>query len=207
MPMWNLFPLPHWRRPAALPLILASGLAMVGCRPIVRTENAEGVRHYRQGDFAAAVDRFREALSRQPGSPDCFYNLGAAHHQLARCGGPVDDLRLAEQYYHLCLARSPDHGACQRALAVLLVEERRTPEGVALLEAWAARQPDNPAPRLDLARISQDHGDLAGAERHLAAALAIDPANRAALAAIGSIRRSGVDPGTVASATGLTPAR
>lgn len=200
-----LQPVPPPRRRPPCSAILAICLAAAGCHPVVRSGNADGVRHYRQGEYAAAVDRFREALARQPGSPDCFYNLGAAHHQRARSAGQADDLRLAEQYYHLCLARSPDHAACQKALAVLLVEERRSPEGVAILEAWALRRPADPEPRLELARISQHHGDLDGAERHLAAALAIDPANHEALAAIGRIRQPGA--AAVASATGPTPGR
>lgn len=207
MPMCATPALPLARRRVPPCVILALCLAAAGCDPVVRSENAEGVRHYRRGDFAAAVDRFREALSRQPGSPDCFYNLGAAHHQRARADGQAEDLRLAEQYYHLCLARSPDHDACQRALAVLLVEEQRSPEGVALLEAWALREPANPVPRIELARISQDHGDLAGAERHLAAVLAIDPSNHAALTAIGRVRQPGADPASMASATAAAPAR
>lgn len=205
MPFFSLHTVPIPRRLLPVCAILALCVAAAGCHPVARSGNADGVRHYRLGEYAAAVDRFQEALALQPGSPDCFYNLGAAHHQRARSSGQADDLRLAEQYYHLCLARSPDHAACQSALAVLLVEERRSPEGVAILEAWAHRQPADPHPRLELARISQHHGDLDGAERHFAAALAIDPANHEALAAIGRIRQPAA--AAVASATGPTPGR
>lgn len=194
------------RRRAAVVVVWGALVALAsGCGSLSRDDNARGVALYQQGNYRGAVGHFQRALSRQPGSPDCFYNLGAAHHQRARSAGQADDLRLAEQYYHLCLARSPDHAACQKALAVLLVEERRSPEGVAILEAWALRRPADPEPRLELARISQHHGDLDGAERHLAAALAIDPANHEALAAIGRIRQPGA--AAVASATGPTPGR
>ncbi|NDC63069.1 MAG: tetratricopeptide repeat protein, partial [Planctomycetia bacterium] len=163
---------------------------LAGCGGMTRNDNAEGVRLYQQGNYLGAVDRFQQALAQQPGSPDCFYNLGATYHQQAKLFGRPADLQTAEQYYHLCLDRNPNHEACQRGLAVLLVEEKRAPEAVAQLEAWAARQPTNPAPRIELARLCQEHGDLRDAENHLIDALAIDPNNTRALVALGQIRES-----------------
>jgi len=159
-----------------------------GCGWMARNENAEGVRLYQQGNYLGAVNHFQQALAQQPGSPDGFYNLGATYHQQAKLFQRPADMRAAEQYYHLCLSRDPNHEACQRALAVLLVEEQRGDEAVAQLEAWSSRQPANPNPEIELARLCQEHGDLRAAENHLVDALAIDPSNTRALVALGQIR-------------------
>ena len=177
----------------ATPLLLV--WACAGCGWIVRNENAEGVRLYQQGNYRGAVDHFQQALVQQPGSPDCFYNLGATYHQQAKLFNRPADRQAAEQYYHLCLARNPNHEACQRALAVLLVEENRGDEAVAQLQAWARREPMNPDPQIELARLCQEHGDVREAENHLVDALAIDPNNPRALVALGQLREMGGDTG------------
>jgi len=175
----------------ALAVVVA--LLLSGCGSFGRNENAEGVKLYQQGNYLGAVNHFQQALARQPGSPDCFYNLGATYHQQAKVFGRSGEWQAAEQYYHLCLARNPNHEACQRALSVLLVEEKRSPEAVALLEDWSRRQPGNPNPQIELARLCQEHGDLHDAENHLIDALAIDPANPRALVALGQVREASGD--------------
>ncbi len=162
---------------------------------MVKSENAEGVKLYQQGNYLGAVNQFQQALARQPGNPDCFYNLGATYHQQAKLFKRPADLQAAEQYYHLCLARNPDHAACQRALAVLLVEQGRGNEAVAQLEDWARRRPTDPAPQIELARLCQEHGDPRMAENHLIDALAIDPNNARALVALGQLRETSGDAG------------
>ncbi|NBW95378.1 MAG: tetratricopeptide repeat protein [Planctomycetia bacterium] len=178
----------------SLPLVLALVVGAAGCGGLVRNDNAEGVKLYQQGNYKGAVDHFQQALAQQPGSPDCFYNLGATYHQQAKLLGRPADLQTAEQYYHLCLARNPNHEACQRALAVLLAEEDRTGEAVAQLQDWARREPANPSPQIELARLCQEHGDVRQAENHLIDALAIDPNNTRALVALGQLREAGGDP-------------
>lgn len=180
-----------WAVLAASCVILA---ASSGCGALGRNDSTEGVKLYQQGNYLGAASHFQEALARQPGNPDCFYNLGATYHQQAKLFRHPADLQTAEQYYHLCLARNPDHPACQRALAVLLVEENRSDEAVAQLQAWAQRQPTNPAPRIELARLCEEHGDSRMAENHLIDALAIDPSNTRALVALGRLRESAGDP-------------
>lgn len=161
-----------------------------GCGALARKDNAEGVRLYQQGNYQGAVNSFQQALAKQPGSPDCFYNIGATYHQQAKLFGRPQDMQLAEQYYRLCLDRQPDHAACHRALSVLLVEENRGGEAVADLEAWARRKPGDPTPRIELARLCEEHGDRLQAENHLVDALAIDPNNTRALVALGQLRES-----------------
>ena len=176
-------------RLAAVPLLAAC----LGCGGMAKTDNAEGVKLYQQGNCLGAVNSFQQALAKQPGNPDTFYNLGATYHQQAKLFGREADMQTAEQYYHLCLARNPSHEACQRALAVLLVEEKRSDEATAQLDAWARSQPTNPAPHIELARLSQENGNVAEAEKHLVDALAVDPSNARALVALGSLREASGD--------------
>lgn len=156
----------------------------------MRNDNTTGVQLYQQGNYLGAVNHFQQALAKQPGNPDCFYNLGATYHQQAKVFSRTEDLKTAEQYYHLCLARNPNHEACQRGLAVLLVEEGRGEEATAQLQQWAQRQPGNPNPQIELARLCEEHGDVREAENHLVDALAIDPNNPRALVALGQLRES-----------------
>jgi len=184
-------PTPSIRRGLAAALLLT---ACAGCGGMAKTDNAEGVKLYQQGNYLGAVNSFQQALAKQPGNPDTFYNLGATYHQQGKLFGREADQQTAEQYYHLCLARNPSHEACQRALAVLLVEEKRNDEAVAQLNAWARSQPSNPAPHVELARLAQEHGNIPEAENQLVDALAIDPNNPRALVALGSLRESAGDP-------------
>jgi tetratricopeptide (TPR) repeat protein len=170
-------------------------VAVAGCGGMSRQDNAEGVKLYQQGNYLGAVNSFQQALARQPGNADCFYNLGATYHQQAKVFGREADIQTAEQYYHLCLARNPTHEACRRALAVLLVEENRGPEATAELTEWARIQPTNPAPHVELARLAQEQGNVREAENQLVDALAIDPNNPRALVALGSLREAAGDQG------------
>jgi tetratricopeptide (TPR) repeat protein len=172
----------------ALPIILAT-LAL-GCGGMNRNDSAQGVQLYQQGNYLGAVNHFQQALARQPGNPDCFYNLGATYHQQAKVFDNPADRQVAEQYYHLCLARNPDHVACQRALTVLLVEDGRGQDAVNNLQAWADTRPANAQPHIELARLAEEHGDVREAENQLIDALARDPNNPRALVALGQLREA-----------------
>ncbi len=176
--------------------------AASGCGGVGRNDSSQGVQLYQQGNYLGAVNHFQQALASQPGNPDCFYNLGATYHQQAKVFGNTADRQVAEQYYHLCLARNPDHVACQRALAVLLVEDGRSTEATANLQQWAASRPGNPQPHIELARLAEEHGDQREAENQLIDALALDPNNARALVALGQLREAGGDqPQAVANYT------
>jgi tetratricopeptide (TPR) repeat protein len=169
-------------------LVVATLLCAVGCGGMRGNENAEGVQLYQQGNYQGAANAFQQALAKQPGNPDSFYNLGATYHQQAKLFQRPADLQLAEQYYHLCLSRNPDHAACHRALAVLLVEEGRSSDAVASLEAWAATSPTDPEPRLELARLCYENGDILAAENHLIDAISVAPSDPRPLVALGNLR-------------------
>lgn len=176
------------RTPACLSVAIAVIFVATGCGGMRGNENAEGVQLYQQGNYQGAVNAFQQALVKQPGNPDSFYNLGATYHQQAKLFNQPSDNQLAEQYYHLCLSRNPDHAACHRALAVLLIEEGRSPEAVASLEAWAAARPTDPEPRMELARLCYENNNLLEAENYLIDAISVAPGDPRPLVALGSLR-------------------
>ena len=90
-------------------------------------------------------------------------------------------------------ARNQNHAACQRGLAVLLVETGRTGDAATQLEQWATREPTNPEPKIELARLCQEQGDNLDAENYLVDAVSVDPDNPRALVALGQIREASGD--------------
>jgi tetratricopeptide (TPR) repeat protein len=142
---------------------------------------------FQQGFYQGAVQRFQQAIEQNPRSADAYYNLGAVYHQLAKLGDQRDYVQQAEGLYNQALQRDPNHNDSHRALAVLLVEQGRSDEAYRLLESWAMRAPTLSAPRVELARISEEFGDKESARRYLQDALAANPNDPRALAALGRL--------------------
>lgn len=59
--------------------------------------------------------------------------------------------------------------------ALLLLEQGRTDEGIAILERVVAEAPDVSGPRIDLGIATHRKGDLDAAEQHLLTALELNP--------------------------------
>lgn len=150
--------------------------------------NAEGVRLFEQARYEQAVRQFQQAIYNDPTNADGYYNLAAAYHRLGMLNRSQAELEQAESYYNQCLDRNPDHRECYRGLAVLLVEQQRKEEAFRLLEGWADRNLGSPEPRIELARLNQEFGDRQAAEANLVDAVALDPNNPRALAALGHLR-------------------
>jgi len=166
---------------------------VVGCANLSpKTLNAEGVSLFNQGRHQQAIARFERAVSLFPNHPDGYYNLASCYHRLGSVTGQKQYYDQAEYYYNRCLDLDDDLADCYRGLAVLLAEQQRREQAFRLLEGWAERNPDSPAPRIELARLSEELGDLRASKEYLIEALAIDPKNPRALAALGHLReRSG----------------
>ena len=162
--------------------------ACAGCQYASHGQNAEGVRLYQQAYYQGALQRFQQAIQTDPQNADGYYNLAATYHQLGKLHKKPNDVTQAESYYHQCLDRNPNHQDCHRALAVLLVEQNRSQDAFRLLEGWAGRNPSSSAPKIELARLFDEQGQKDAAKQHLIDAIAIDPNNSKALAALGKIR-------------------
>lgn len=161
---------------------------------VAHGQNADGVRLYQQGYYQGAIQRFQQATATDPNDPDGYYNLAATYHRLGKLNGRKEDLAQAEMLYNQCLDRDPNHRDCYRALAVLLVEEQRTEEAQRLLQGWASRNPTMSAPKVELARVSEELGDKQAAKAYLTDALAIDPYDARALGALGRIYEESGNP-------------
>ncbi len=164
-----------------------------GCSWMSTGENSEGVRLFQQGYYDSAAGRFREAMQNDPTNPDSYYNLAAYYHRQGKLQQKPTDTAQAESYYRQCLDHDPNHIACRRGLAVLLVEQGRSEEAFKMLEDWSTENPSQAAPKIELARLFEEFGDKNAAKENLTAALTISPNDPRALAALGRLREESGD--------------
>jgi tetratricopeptide (TPR) repeat protein len=167
---------------------LALLLAAAGCGVMSDSQNSQGVRMFEQAYYQGALQRFQQAIQTDPSNPNGYYNLARTYHQLGKLHHQQSDLQQAESYYHQCLDHEPNHQDCYRGLAVLLVEQGRGADAFKLVQGWAARNPSQAAPRIELARLYEETGNREAAKQQLIDAVAVDPANARALAALGKLR-------------------
>jgi tetratricopeptide (TPR) repeat protein len=157
------------------------------------TQNMEGVRLYQQGYYQPAAAEFQKAIASNPKNPDGYYNLAATYHKIGLLTKNDQELKQAEEYYHQCLDRNENHRDCYRGLAVLLAQEGRKDEAYRLLESWSNKQPSSSAPKVELARLSEEFGKLDVAKAHLEDALMSDPHDPRALAALARLQEHSGD--------------
>ncbi len=146
-----------------------------------------------QAYYQGAQQRFQQSIQSDPNNPDGYYNLARTHHQLGKLHNQPADFQQAESYYHQCLDRDPNNQDCYRGLAVLLVEQNRSSDAFKLIEGWSARSPSLPAPKIELARLYEETGNRDAAKQQLIEAVAVDPTNARALAALGKLREESGD--------------
>ncbi len=170
--------------------LLLAALCLVGpgCAVNGRALNSQGVALYQQGNLDAAQATFQKALSNEPTNANIYYNVARVHHQKARQFQRPDEYKQAEQWYHLCLDNDGNHRECHRSLSLLLVEDNRSEQAFTFLERWAARSPGSADPKVELARLYEDFNDRGRAKSSLIEALAVEPNNSRALAALGRVR-------------------
>ncbi|MBX3426756.1 MAG: tetratricopeptide repeat protein [Pirellulales bacterium] len=155
--------------------------------------NAEGVRLYQRGDYVQSVDKFQKAIAANPREGTSYYNLAAAMHKSGKTYNRPQDLQQAERLYNQCLDYDGNHADCYRGLAVLLTETGRQDAAFRLLDGWAARSPQNPESRIELARLLEESQNYPLATTRLVEALSIDPNNARALTALGRLREMAGD--------------
>ena len=166
---------------------ILSALAASGCNFMSQGQNVEGVRLYQQGNYQAAAQKFQEAIQRDPGNADGYYNLASTYHRLGNLNRQQADLQQAETLYNQCLDHDANHQDCYRGLAVLLVETNRSDKAVTLLRGWSDQSPTLAAPKIQLARVYEEFGNPEQAKNHLREALVLAPDDPRALAALGKL--------------------
>jgi len=178
-------------------MLVGAGLTMAGgCTNFVaNSRNADGVTLFQRGQYQDALQKFQEATYADPNNADGYYNLGATYHRLGRLrpANQTDSLARAETCYRQCLERNANHRDCHRGLAVLLIEENRTPEAFALIQNWAAQSPSLPEPRVELARLYAEFGNKEAAINTLADAVPLSPNDPRQWAALGKLREESGD--------------
>lgn len=177
---------------SSLTLLLALALT-AGCNVASTNANLSGVTAFQNGNYQAADSYFRQAIQNDPANADAYYNLGANFHRMAKLSNRPVDFQQAESYYQQCLARNPNQADCYRGLAVLLAEQNRGPEAIAMVQRWAQMSPQSSAPYIELARLNDEFGNKGAAQDALVQAISKDPNNARALAALGKLREEAGD--------------
>jgi tetratricopeptide (TPR) repeat protein len=164
----------------------AAGLALcaAGCAPTVQDRvhdyNEDGVSLFNRASYDPARECFQAALCLQPENPDLLCNL-------AQCYDRLGDGPRAEQFYHDCLQRSPDHPECRHALTLLLLKEDRRQEAVQMVEDWLARSPENPNALAEDGWLYAQGNDPIRAVKRFQQALKYDIHNARALTELGRV--------------------
>ncbi len=164
-----------------------------GCRWASNGQNAQGARLYEQGQYTAALQEFQKAINTDPENADGYYNLAATTHRLGMQRQDSALLGQAEALYNQCLDHAPNHVECHRGLAVLLVDTNRPDRAFALMKNWAAQNPMYAEPRIELARLYEEAGELSTAVKYLEDAVKTDANNPRAWLALGKLRENNGD--------------
>lgn len=189
---------PDPRRSAAY-LVLATLAGSVvcclgGCQWASSGQNAVGARLYQQGHYTSAMQEFQKAIASDPTNPDGYYNLAASYHQQGKQRGDAEALKQAEALYNQCLDHDANHVECHRGLAVLLVDTGRPDRAFALMKNWASANPTSAEPRIELARLYEEHQEPETALKYLEDAVQLDALNARAWLALGRLREASGDP-------------
>lgn len=163
-------------------------LLAAGCHSAGTNQNIQGVQQFQQGQPQAAIQNFEKALADNPTNPDAFYNLGATYHYIGKQRSDNRMLQESEALYNRCLDLNPDHIACHRALAVLLVDTNRPQSAFTLLERWCNRNPQSADAKIELARLSEEFGENDRAKQYLTEAIDVNPNNARAWSALARLR-------------------
>jgi tetratricopeptide (TPR) repeat protein len=149
----------------------------------VRNYNADGIRLFRQGDYAHAKETFEAALALAPDDLSLRHNIAGCLERTGQSGK-------AEQMYLDCVRRDPNHADSRYALCVLLVRQGRRDDAVQMVHEWLARQPRNADAYAVDGWLWHQSGDLPRAQGRLQQALQIDPKNARAMTELGLVYES-----------------
>ncbi len=175
---------------ASLVATLIGALTIItsGCNLASNGDCLQGKRWFDAGNYNQALQRFQQALNKDPANPDAYYNIGAVYQRLATDTRNPNWLPHAENHFRQAIKLNDRHVEAHRALAVLLIQSNRQNHAFDLIRTWQQRHPESPEPLIELARLHQEYGDQQRAVQFLADAIGIDGRNFRAHKALGIIR-------------------
>lgn len=168
--------------------LLISLSSTSGCSVATRNYNMVGKEAFEKGQYTQAITEFQKAIAQDNRSSEAYYNLGATYYTIGKQTRNSQWTDQGEQLLRQSIALNPGNADAHRTLSALLVETGRTQYAYDLLNSWQQRNPANPVPLLELARLSQELGDSNRATNYLTDALRMDANNPAALKAMGHVR-------------------
>ena len=127
----------------------------------------------RRGDFAAAIQAYKQALKLDPNDPDLKLGLARA---LSLSGHNEESKGLYQQL----LSKTPDDADALEGLGNAFLRSNHPFEARAVFERLSARHPANPEFQVDLARVEARLGHYKHAREILSAVLTFHPHQREA---------------------------
>ena len=139
----------------------------------------KGATAYGSGDYAAALEHYREAVERNPQDAESLSNLGQVLVRMNR----VEE---AIPYFQRALAILPDRWSYQFNLARALGLLGRADESIAAYRRAMQLFPDDYVTTFNLALSLHKHGDDAGAVEQYQKAIALQPDDASFRLALGN---------------------
>jgi Flp pilus assembly protein TadD len=127
----------------------------------------------RRGDFAAAIQAYKQALELDPNDPDLKLGLARA---LSLSGHNQESKAL----YQELLAKTPDDADALEGLGLAFLRSDNALEARAVFQRLLAKHPSNPEFQIDLARVEARLGHYKHARAILSAVLTFHPRQREA---------------------------
>ncbi len=142
---------------------------------------------YRAGQWSAAAEKYEAAIAAEPALASAYFFLANSYDHLYTPSRSEDDtndgyLRKAVQYYQLAFERDPDPKIRRLALEYLVAacgpEKLNDPARAApLIQRMIDLEPDDLRNYFALAKVYEDTGRYEDAERVLATARGVKPAD------------------------------
>lgn len=119
-------------------------------------------------DYPAAIERFREALARQPDNTEIMISLGDAH---LRAGQYAE----VEKVLGLCLARNPNNADALHVLGMAYFRDGKLDKAAKAFQDAAKHDPKQALPHHYLGIIASRQNERERAEQEFRKALEINP--------------------------------
>jgi len=168
------------KRSAVALFVVLTSIGVAAARSPGQSALDEGTAQYRQGDFRAAAESFRRAVTLDPSLMPAWENLGWAQHRLGR-----DDEAL--RIWNTLLKVEPDNVDALNAMGEVYLARSSPREAARAYAQSLASRPEQPAIRLRLGQCYETLGESDKAEAQYAAILVRHPGDAKAVQRLSDI--------------------